>query len=223
MSDRAALRTAVQRRLGNRTAELTTADIDRFIDDGLLDLGTLRVHLRNLERVGAPISSAVGVSGYPKASDVFTLLYLVDTVNKKVLHRWSGTFESFLEAQQSESPDATTIPESFVEFADKFFVHMTPQVTTISWTPHEYIRPSLGAAPTAIPNIDTEWHFAIGIIAAIHGFSEIGDEERKAAATNEFKEWLSLRDTPRRMATRFAPAVSGARPHPSLHSRRTGV
>ena len=221
MSTRSQLRTALTRRLGNRT-EFSDADKDKWLDDGLLDLCTRRITLRSLERIGSPVSSQVGIANYPRPTDAFALHYLVDTGNSKVLDAFEGTFEAYLKAIQQEQPTASTIPTHFAEWGNNFYVFNTPQVATITWTPYYYARPSMGTGANDSPDIEVEWHYPIEIIASQHAFKAIGDEERANAASQEFDQWLLQRDTNRRNTARQKSPLRGVRPL-STRSSRTGV
>ena len=222
MADRTALRASLKRRLGNRS-DITTADQDRWLDDGLVDLTTQRIHIRELEGSVAAIASQVGVSAYNIPATAFAIMYLVDTVNNRVLDRYPGTFENFLRAQQAESPTSDDIPSHFIEFGSQFHVTLTPQVTTISWTPYVYKLATFTADTSAVPSIPAFYHYGLELIAAQHGFRELGDEERAQMAEQEWLSWLGKRDTARRHTTRFNAPTRGIGPHPASINRRTGV
>lgn len=222
MADRTALRAAIKRRLANRS-DVTDADADRWLDDGLLDLATQRIHIRELESIGSAIPSQVGVAAYTIPAAAFAILYLVDTTNSRVLDRYPGTFESFLRAQQAESPTTNDVPTHFIEFGAQFHVTLTPQVTTINWTPYVYTFPTFTSDASAVPGIPTFYHYGLELVAAQHGFRELGDEERAQIAEQEWIAWLQKRDSARRRTTRFNAPTRGIGPHPASINRRTGV
>jgi hypothetical protein len=224
MSDRAALRSALLDRVASRT-DATVAKLDKWLNDGLLDLGTRRIHIRELETVGTPVSSSVGTAAYSLDSgdDSFYIRYIEDTTNLRVLDRWPGTFQSYLKAKQNEAPTVDTVPTFFLEHGNQFFVFNTPQVATINWTPYIYVRSSMGVASNAVPNINEEWHYGIEILAAAHAFKDVGDEERAIAAEVEWNAWLAQRDTARRGSKRFNIPVRGIQPHGSWIRRRRGI
>lgn len=223
MSTRVQVRTAVRRRIGNRpTTEFSDADLDKWLDDGLLDFATRRVHLRSLEALDTPVVASVGVSSYAIPSTVFSILYLEDTANSRVLRRFPGSFSDFLEASQNAD---NGIPSQFIEFGTNFYVGPEiPQASDLpTWQPYVYNRPTWAAPDASLPNIESEMHYGVELIATIHGFREIGDEERAAVTEQEFQAWLGQRDTPRRQTARFERPVRGVMPHPGYHDRRTGV
>lgn len=222
MADRTALRAAVKRRLANRS-DITDADLDRWLDDGLIDMTTQRIHIRELEAIGVPIASQVGVAAYTIPATAFSILYLVDTTNSRVLDRYPGTFENFLRAQQAESPTTDDVPTHFIEFGSQFHVTLTPQVTTINWTPYVYTYAVFTSETSAVPGIPAFYHYGLELVAAQHGFRELGDEERAQIAEQEWLSWLGKRDSARRQTTRFNAPTRGVGPHPASINRRTGV
>lgn len=223
---RTQLRDLVKRRLGSRT-EVTDAFADLYIDQGLLDLATKRVRLASLEAVGTPVMSAVGIGSYSRPTvdgvPVFAILHLEDTVNKRVLTRFEGGFNEYVQAKANETADTSAIPSRFVEFGASFFVFPTPQVATISWTPYVYKRPFLDAAAGASPNIETEWHYPIVFFATAVGFRDLGDEARAQEAMTAFDAWIAGRDTPQRAQARNTWPSAGAKPHPAWTRSRLGV
>jgi len=227
MADRVTLRNSLKKMTGSRTDDFTDAEFDVFLADGLLDLGTRRLEIRQLQAVGTPIASVIGAASYSvslASPDTFTINYLVDTVNKKVIDYWDGTFEDFLRAQQNEMPTVETVPDKFIVYGTKLYVFQTPQVNTISWLPYIYKRARfVGSGDAAVPNVEEEWHDAIKILAKKRTFVELGDDERAANAENEFMAWVNLRDTPNRQQKRYKATTRGVRPHPSMVQSRLGV
>lgn len=217
------LRTLLTRRLAFRT-DLTTADIDTYLDQGLLDLATLRMQLRSLEGTANPITSTVGTISYPiptGAPPVFAILHLEDTVNKFVLYRFPGGMHDFLIAKQASQ--ANGVPRFFIEFGPNFYVGPQPPDGTSIWSPYIYNRPSMGSDPSNSPNIESELHYGVALLAAEHAFRDIGDEERANNCATEFQGWLSGRDTPRRMTARFDRPAGGVRPNYHWRDMRTGT
>lgn len=223
MSDRTELRAAVQLRMGNRT-DATIALVDEWINDGLMDLATSRIHIRELERTGSTVTSDVGVAAYSAPTDAFTITHLNDGTNSRTLQEWTSSWEDLLEAYNAEAPTTADIPSFFFLRGNQFFVFNTPQVDTIVWTPYYYARPAIGANPNDTPDINVEWHYAIKLMAALHGFRDLGDEERAVSVQGEFDAWLARRDTSRRHATRFKTPHRGIRPNSRwLRPSKTGV
>lgn len=227
MANRGVLRASLKKMTGSRTDDFSDADFDVFLADGLLDLGTRRIEIQSLMTVGTPIASVAMQASYDISlanADTYVIRYLDDTTNSKIVDYWDGTFEDYLRAKNNENPDATTVPDKFIVYGNKFYVFQTPQVATISWTPYIYLRAKfVGSGDAAIPNVGEEWHDAIKILAKKRTFIELGDDERSANAEQEFIAWLSLRDTPRRMQKRYKATTRGVRPHPSLVHSRLGV
>lgn len=217
---RAQIRAALQRRLPR--TELTTADYDRWIDNGLLDLCTRRVHIHALERVGTTILSVANQPDYARPLGSFSILYLEDTTNQRVLTRFPGGFEEYLRAKQNApTAQANDVPSHFAEWGESFYVFKLPPVSNINWVPYVYVRPTLAATDGASPDIPDEWHYAIELIAAEHGFRDLGDEERADKVAEEFARWLGMRDTTRRQTARFnVPRAGGVRPHPDYTRAR---
>lgn len=221
---RSIARTELNRRIGMRSpSEFTNSDLDTWLNDALVDMTTRRIQLRSLERVGTAITSVIDQPSYAIPVGAFSMLYLEDTVNKKMLTRFVGTFEEYLKAKQNEAPTVTTIPAQFVEYGPSFYIFETPKVNTISWTPYFYARPTWAASDVAVPDIEEEWHKPIVILAAKQAFKDIGDEERSTLANGEWNEWLAQRDTPTRMTNRFNVPTRPIRPHGAAHNRVTGV
>jgi hypothetical protein len=223
MSTRLQVRTAVRRRIGNRpVSEFSDADLDKWLDDGLLDFATRRVHLRSLEALETPVVSAVGVSAYAIPITVFSVHYLEDTANTRILRRFPGGFSEYLESKQNASDG---VPSQFVEYGSNFYVGPDiPQASDApTWQPYVYNRPTWGPADGNSPDIEAEMHYGVELVATMHGFREIGDEERATEVENELNAWLNPRDTPRRQSARFERPQAGIRPSAGLRSRRTGV
>lgn len=220
---RADLRTLLQRRLAFRT-DLATSDFDSYLDQGLLDLATLRMQLRSLEGSSAPISSSAGTISYPIPTGtppVFAILHLEDTVNKSVLYRFPGGMHDFLIAKQASQSNG--VPRFFVEFGANFYVGPQPPDGTSVWTPYIYNRPSMGTDPASVPNIESELHYGIALLGAEHAFRDVGDEDRANNVMQEFQAWIAGRDTPRRMTARHDRPAGGVRPNFSWRNLRTGT
>jgi hypothetical protein len=218
MSTRTVLRADLLYRLGNRT-ELTTTQLDNWLNDGLLDLCTKRIHLRSLETVADPFTTTANDTSAPLPANAFSLMYVEDQTNKFNLYRWPGEWWEYLWARQNASPGP---PKYFIEYGGNRFWY--PQVDgAYSIVDYFYARPTFGANPGDSPNIETEWHYAIELIAAIHAFRDTGDLERSQSAETEFQAWLAQRDTPTRRTRRMTIPSHGVRPHPSYRNRRTGV
>jgi len=218
MSTRLQIRNALKRRVPR--ADLTDTDYDKWIDDGMLDLCTTRVHLRSLEAQGDPVATSVGVTSYNIQSDFFSIMFIEDATNLRVLTRFNGGFREFLDSKQVAQQGQ---PTRFIEFGNKFYV-LDPPEGVFSLVPYGYKRPAFSTAgDSGVPNIETEWHYAIELIAAEHAWRDLGDEERAAAAENEFQTWLGKRDTPTRASARYNIPQVRTRPHPMLRNPRTGV
>lgn len=205
-------------RLGNRT-ELTTTQLDQWLNDGLLDLCTKRVHLRSLESTSDPYSTSANEISRALPATAFSIIEVEDQTNKFVLSRFPGGWREYLWARQ-KAPAGK--PVYFIEFGGSRFWY--PQVdATYSMTDYFYARPTFGANPADSPNIETEWHYGIELVAAEHAFRDIGDLERAQGATQEFNTWLAGRDTPTRRSHRTTVPMHGIRPHPAYRNRRTGI
>ena len=217
MSTRAQMRSALQRRVPR--SELLAADYDKWLDDGLLDLCTRRVHIHTLERAASPITSVANQAAYSRPTNSFSILYIEDTTNARVLSRFAGGFEEYLQTKRNATTDP--VPTMFTEFGSSFYVHRAPSVSTITWVPYVYVYPTLGSADTSVPDIPADWHYAVELVAAEHAFRDLGDEERAAALAQEFDRWLMMRDTTRRQTARFnVPRAGGARAHPDYARAR---
>lgn len=237
--DRATLRSRLLLRLGNRS-DATTALVDGWLNDGLLDLCTKRVMVRSLEL--GPITSVVPTAsvstyGIPTDPNSQPLLALTRIQQKdsaqpwngeatRRLLPWEGAFESMLDAIARREVQADDAPVRYIVYGTNFIVFPIPGATkapNLSWEIYGYRRPFMGPNPNDSPNIESEWHYALGLVAAEHAFRDLGDEERAQIAAQEFKDWYEGRDTARRIERRNNAAKGGARPHPAYFNRRTGV
>jgi len=218
MSTRLQIRNALKRRVPR--ADLTDTDYDKWIDDGMLDLCTARVHLRSLEAVGTNVVTTIGITSYVIQTDFFSIMFIEDSTNHRVLTRFNGGFREFLDSKQV-APSGQ--PTRFVEFGPNFYVLDVP-AGLYTLVPYGYKRPSFSVAgDSGVPNIEPEWHYPIELIAAQHAWRDLGDEERAASAESEFQAWVAKRDTPTRASARYNIPQVRTRPHPSLHNPRTGV
>lgn len=218
MATRTVLRADLLYRLGNRT-EITTTQIDQWLNDGLLDLTTKRVHLRSLETIAAPFQTAVNDITAPLPTGAFSLMFVEDQTNKFNLYRWPGELWEFLWARQNASPGP---PKYFIEFgANRFWYPQIDGIYTI--VDYYYARPTFGPNPNDSPLIEQEWHYAIELVAAVHAFRDLADTERSQMAEQEFQAWLGQRDTPTRRTRRATVPSHGVRPHGSYFNRRYGT
>jgi len=216
--NRTTLRSDLLYRLGNRP-ELTTTQLDGWLDNGLLDLTTKRVHLRSLETLAAPFNTAANDVSAALPAGAFSLIEVEDLTSKFVLSRFPGEWREYLWARQNASPGH---PVYYIEFGGSRYWY--PKVDGIySIQDYYYARPTFGPNGADSPLIEVEWHYAIELVAAIHGFRDLGDVERAATAEQEFQAWLSQRDTPLRRTRRTAVTPHGIRPHPASRNSRTGV
>jgi hypothetical protein len=218
---RAQARASLARWLGNRT-ELVDSDYDMFLDDGLADLTTRRYSLYSLEKVGATITSVASQASYAKPADAFTIMYIEDTTNQRVLRRFGGEFTEYLDSKQSAvSADSGNPPTNFIEYGNQFFVGPTiPVDGSIVWVPYYYQRASWGSGLTDEPAIEKEWHYPTLLVARIHAAQELSDPVRLQLAHADLDEWLGLRDTAKRMARRIDVPVGGVKPHAAWIGRR---
>jgi len=189
---------------------LAASDYDHWLDEGLLDLCTRRVHIHSLERAATSITSTAGTAAYSRPPGSFSIMFLEDATNQRILSRFPGGFEEYLQAKRNATTDPT--PTMFAEFGPNFYVWRTPSVDTIVWVPYVYLYPTMAAADTSVPDIPSDWHYAIELVAAEHAFRDLGDEERAMAVAGEFDRWIAMRDTTRRQTARFnVPRAGGAR------------
>lgn len=218
MTTRAVLRSDLLYRLGNRT-EVTTTQLDQWLNDGLLDLCTKRVTLRSLETASNAYTTAVNEVNRALPATAFALIEVEDQTNKFVLSRFPGGWREYLWARQRALPGK---PVYFIEFGGSRFWYPTID-GAYSLTDYFYARPTFGANAGDSPLIESEWHYAIELIAAEHAFRDLGDLERAQQATQEFSAWLAGRDTPTRRTHRTTVPSHGVRPHPAYRDRRTGI
>ena len=215
-------RASLRRWLGNRT-DLVDADYDLFLNDGLFDLTTRRIHFQSLEKVGASITSVLNQPNYPSPADAFAILHIEDTTNDRVLDRFPGGFEDFLRGRQNQVSAVGNPPTEFIEYGSQLWFGPMPPVAGIVWAPFYYQRATWAADGTATPGIEEEWHQAVLMIARIHAAQEAGDAGRLQLAEAEWQAWLAQRDTARRMQRRHNIPAGGVRPHPNMVDRRWGV
>lgn len=219
---RAQARASLKRWLGNRT-DLTDSDYDMFLDDGLFDLTTRKIHLLSLERVGSPIFTSANKANYPVPDGAFAILHIEDTTNKRTLDRFAGGFEDFLRSRQNQTPADGNPPTQYSEFGTEFWLGPAAPNGVITLVPYYYARATWGTAVDATPGIEAEWHYAVLLMARIHAAQDIGDETRLGLAAAEWQAWFAQRDTSRQMQRRHNVPAGGVRPHPSLRDRQFGV
>ncbi len=218
MATRQTLRSDLLYRLGNRT-EITFTQLDNWLNDALLDLTTKRVHLRSLETLGDVFVTGVNEVSRNLPSGAFSLIEVEDQTSKFILSRFPGEWREYLWARQRVSPGH---PVYFIEFGGARYWYPATDAA-YSMVDYYYARPTFGPNPTDSPNIESEWHYAIELIAAEHAFRDIGDMERSQVASQEFTAWLAGRDTPTRRTRRTTVPPHGVRPHPAYRNRRTGI
>jgi hypothetical protein len=80
--------------------------VDGWLDDGLLDLCTRRIEVQSLQGEATPIPGTEGVFAYPRPTGAFSIDYLEDTTNNKILTRFDGGFGAFLRAKQNQTNHA---------------------------------------------------------------------------------------------------------------------
>lgn len=220
---RAQFRTTLLRRLGRSSSELANADLDQWIDAGLLDLGTRRFTFRELEKTGTGTTATIGIYTYARPADAFALEFLQDTTNNKILRRWPGSFTSFMQAKVLESTTHTEPPVYFLERGAQFLVSKTPRVA-VSWIEHYYAKPAMGTDPANTPNIDDYWHKGVELLAFKYAAADLEDDERSARADAEWQEWFTTRDTPKRRSDRVQVPSTPIRMHPSwIRNPKTGI
>ena len=218
MATRTVLRADLLFRLGARS-DLTNAQLDQWLNDALLDLTTKRVHLRSLEATSDVYVTAPNETSRALPATAFALIEVEDQTSKFVLSRFPGEWREFLWARQRVSP---AHPTYFIEFGGSRFWYPVIDAA-YSMVDYFYARPTFGPNPADSPNIETEWHYAIELIGAVHGFRDLGDLDRSGRAEQEFQAWLAQRDTPTRRTRRGTVPPHGVRPHPSYRNNRTGV
>lgn len=218
MANRTTLRANLLYRLGART-EITSAQLDQWLNDALLDLTTKRVHLRSLEAVADPFTTAANEVSRALPATAFSLMEVEDQTSKFVLSRFPGEWREFLWARQRATPSH---PVYFIEYGGSRYWYPVPDAS-YTMVDYFYARPTFGANPSDSPLIEAEWHYAIELIGAVHGFRDLGDLDRSARAEAEFQAWLTQRDTPTRRTRRGTVPAHGVRPHPAYRSGRTGV
>ncbi len=214
---RAELRLLLKRRLGNRS-DVTDSVADLYLDQGILDLTTVRVSLRSLELVGTPISTVANLDAYTYDSTAMAILYIEDTTNSRKLTRYPGGFDDYLLEKQSIT---AAKPSRFIEYGSKFFINEPDAVYTLQ--PYYYLRASIGTADGASPTIEPEWHYPIILAASILALHDFGDDERAGSVEQELSAWGARRDTARRITARFNRPSGGVRPHSAWLPGRTGV
>lgn len=218
MATRTTLRSDLLFRLGNRT-EITTTQLDNWLNDGLLDLTTTRVHLRSLESSTTAYTTSPNESNRVLPAGAFSLTQVEDLTNLFVLSRFPGEWREYLWAKQRATPGK---PIYFIEYGGSRYWY--PQIdAAYSLIDHFYARPTFGPNPGDSPNIESEWHYGIELVSAEHAFRDLGDRERAQEVVGEFQVWLAGRDTPTRRTRRGNVPAHGIRPHPAYRNWRTGV
>lgn len=222
---RAQFRATLLRRLGRSSSELTNADLDQWIDAGLLDLGTRRFTFRELETSTTKVVEVLQAP-YARPTDAFAIEFLIDDIHERIVRPWPGSFESFIAALQRATlhPGTADIATFFIERGTTFIVTPPPTVAGFSWGVYYYAKPAMGTDVTNTPNIDDYWHKGVELLAFKYAAADLGDDERSARAEQEWGEWFSARDTPKRASDRHQIPSAPIKMHSSwVRNRRTGI
>lgn len=227
MSTRLDIRNALKLRIPRAATsggDISDAQYDSWINDGLLDLATRRVQLRSLEGIATTGTLSANVYQYPIPTTSPTIFAITDLALPDVgfvLQYWNGSFNTML--QSLIAVGATTgTPKQYIVRGNYFYVFPSPD-TTYTYSLYPYYRPSLGSGDTAVPSIEEEWHYAIQLVAAEHAWRDLGDDERAAGAENEFGAWLGMRDTPVKANARYASPKMRMKMHPYMQRGKMGA
>lgn len=221
MSTRLQIRNALKLRIPRSTAaggDISDAQYDSWIDDGLLDLATRRMQLRSLEGAPTTVALSAGTYQYLIPTSTPTIFAITDLAIPSVgvvLQYWNGTFNTMLQALIGVGA-ANAQPSQYIVRGAYFYVFPTPDTSYTAYL-YPYYRPSFSVAgDSGIPTIEEEWHYAIQLIAIAHAWRDLGDDERAQGAENDFMAWLNLRDTPVKANTRYASPKMRVKMHSYL-------
>lgn len=225
---RAQFRATLLRRLGRSSTELSNADLDQWIDAGLLDLGTRRFTFRELETTGTIGPLVAGLAAYSRPADAFAITFIEDDANTQILYPWPGSIQSLDQATLKHTSIATDKPAFFKEYGAFVFLFPAPgsghAKIGLSLPTFYYQKPTMGTDPGNSPNIDAYWHKGVELLAFKYAAADLGDDERGARAEADWNEWFAVRDTPKRASSRHQIPSMPIRPHASwVRNSKTGV
>lgn len=226
MSTRAQFRSALSRRLGR--TDMTNTDLDKWIDDGLLDLGTRRFTFRELEGVGSIGPLVNSLAAYTRPADAFAIQFIEDNFTRRTILQWPGSMQALDQASFGHTTVADDKPAYFKEYGTLVILFPAPGSAHAglgqSITTFHYKKPSMGTDPANTPNIDDYWHKGIELLAFKYAAADLQDDERSARAEAEWQEWFTTRDTPKRHSDRVQIPTMPIRAHQSwVRNRKTGI
>ena len=206
-SQRSVLRTKVRYRMSNRT-DLTSAQLDQWLNDGLIDLCS-RVRVRQQEGTDTSKTFTVGSNTVAMPTTMVAVLDIRNTTLDQPLDYIEWTVHRKLKIT-SGTPRIWTVWGTTMYF-DK------NATTANALSMFGILVPVWGAGDTATPPIDDQLEYGVELLAAAHGFRDIGEEAKAAMienpmqpGTGQFWAWVRANRLPRLiqgMASQSKPIV----------------
>ncbi len=204
---RSTLRTRLKYRMSNRS-DLTNAQLDAWLDAGLLDLVS-RIRSRQQESIDTSLTFSVGSNTLTMPSTMIAVLDIRNTTLDQPLDYTEWTKYRKLKIV-SGTPRVWSVWGTTLHF-DKLATAANALslfgITTPSWA----------AADGSLPPVDDQLEYGIELLAAAHGFRDIGEEGKASLIDNptqpgvgQFWAWVRANRLPRLlqgMASQSKPGI----------------
>ena len=168
------MRTRLRYRLSNRT-DLTNAQLDQWLDAGLLDLAS-RIRIRQLETMDSTKTFTVGSNEVTFPTNMIAVLDIRNTTSDLPLD-----YMDWPRFRQLKITSGT--PRQWTVYGVKMlFDHLAIAADSLSL--FGVSQPSWASGDSATPGIDDQLEYGIELLAAAHGFRDIGQEAKAALIEN---------------------------------------
>lgn len=201
-ADRQTIRVRVKRRLSNRS-DLTDAQLDEYLNAGILELST-RLVIPDLQvrDTSATLTATSNTVSYP--SGMVSVDHIRNTTKDWELYRIDWTT---IRAMKLVSGD----PRQWAAYGRTIYLDRLAS-TADALDIFGQRRPSWGAANGAAHGLQDEYEYGIELLAAIHAHRDLGESTKAAITeTGEFEPWVRRNKFPR-LTQGAAPLMSGIQP-----------
>lgn len=201
-SDRQTIRVRLKRRLANRT-DLTSAQLDEYLNAGLLELST-RLVIPDLQTrvTTSTLTAGSNTLAYPSA--MIAIDHIRNTTKDWELFRIDWLTIRAIKLTTGDprqwSPYGRTI----------YFDRLA--ATSDALDILGQIRPTWAAADAAAHGLQDEYEYGIELLAAAHAHRDLGELAKAVAVeSSEFDPWTRRNKFPR-LTQGVAPIMSGIQP-----------
>jgi hypothetical protein len=205
---RSTMRTRLKYRMSNRS-DLTNAQLDAWLDAGLLDL-TSRIRSRQQESTDATKTFTIGANTVTMPTTMIAVLDIRNTTLDQPLDYTEWTKYRKLKIT-SGTPRIWSVWGTTLYF-DK------NATAADALSMFGIILPTWAAADASVPAIDDQLEYGIELLAAAHGFRDIGEETKAGLIENplqpgvgQFWAWVRANRLPRLlqgMASQSKPGIA---------------